>query len=98
MKKTVEQQITERFIQAVMIYIGPGHRWHFKRNFCDDMDMVSQELYKMENGITPVQLRHLNKFSQLTGHDLNYILTGKGHKSNSKEILAHLQEVIRLVK
>lgn len=86
MKQTIEEAITERFLQVMHDVTGPGKKYKYKKDFAKAMGILQQELYKIENG--SVQLRHLHKIEELTGVNLNWIICGKGEKYDERKSTA----------
>lgn len=88
-KATIESAITERFLEVMAEHTGPGKRFKYKKDFAKAMGILQQELYKIERSIASVQLRHLYKIEELTGVNLNYLITGKGDKYDMKKTTAY---------
>lgn len=79
--------------------VGPGKRWRSRAQFAKELGMISQEVYKLENGTT-VQLKYLVKMHQVMGIDLNYLILGRhsfGDKHNSY-VIKQLEKAIELLK
>lgn len=95
----LERSITLRFVELASLQIGPGRRWPYKIDFCGEMDMFYQELHMFETGKRNVKFRHLVKFHELTGADMNFMILGKKlGRGKDERVVKILQDAIKLLK